>query len=144
MGDRAYMELRCLKKDVPAFEDIGFKVDDTNSGDPPDMVRMVDEEANYGHCDDMRCLDAGIPFIAWHGEGDCYGSAEYCSDGKRFGEMSMDRDGEYVVPVDPETGMVREGCLAGAVEYIKLRRKAKEALGYPPEEPKKRKGRRGR
>ena len=116
MGDRCYMEVRCLAKDKALFEELGFV-----SQDPEGcvVIDMVDEEANYAHSSEMP---TNVPWIAEADAGDEYSACASCCDGENSIEVS--RDGEFImVRFSPQLGQPYPKDVDAAKAYLECLKK---------------------
>ena len=130
MGDRAYMEVVCLRENASQFEDLGFCEQDWRTDLPEGVAFLVDEEANYGHDEAIRSLSAeGLAFCARHDEGGEYHAAVIASDGSRFCSVeTLFGDGRPHVPVQPD-GTVDGDAMRNATEYYLIEAAARQVLG---------------
>lgn len=130
MGDRAYMEVVCLRENVSQFEDLGFCEQDWRTDLPEGVAFLVDEEANYGHDEAIRSLSAeGLAFCARHDEGGEYHAAVIASNGARFCSVeTLFGDGRPHVPVQPD-GTVDGNAMRNATEYYLIEAAARQVLG---------------
>ena len=89
MGDRCYSTLVCAERDKDAFEKLGYRLEESKalSADGKEIsgaVVMVDEQANYGHYDELTAL-IGFPFLVCGGScPGAYGDPLIVSDGKEW------------------------------------------------------------
>jgi hypothetical protein len=90
------MELHCYKKDMPKFEKLGF-MNQRDDDLPDDVCRMIDEQANYAHCDGLEKIKA--VFFGAHGAGSAYNGQCFVCDGKRYAEIVQDIESQTVVRV---------------------------------------------
>ena len=89
MGDRCYMSVTCRRIDQDQFATLGFQIDfDIDPASP--IVEMIDDEANYGHYDEMP---TNIPYTAQYSSGSNYGPGSIACDGKQFEEISATTEG---------------------------------------------------
>ena len=123
MSDRCYMEVSCRRQGVARFEALGFRVldEDKVSG----LVRMHDEQANYGHSGE---LPTDTPYIGEHGPGGEYGPCRFACDGKKYLEVEASQDGDPVVHVS-EGGKVDKRHLKQVMAYQACLKRARKALG---------------
>jgi hypothetical protein len=130
MGDRAYMEVVCLRENVSQFEDLGFCEQDWRTDLPEGVAFLVDEEANYGHDEAIRSLSAeGLSFCARHDEGGEYHAAVIASDGSHFCSVeTLFGDGRPHVPVRPD-GTIDGDAMRDATEYYLIEAAARQVLG---------------
>ena len=130
MGDRCYVEVIARKEDKQAFEEIGFIVQEepNETHGHPQLVKLVDEEANWAHYDDLMALASkGIVFYGNHGAGCNYPSGEFASNGKRYAQV-ITADGQPVVPIDSQ-GRPSKAAVANAKRYLSVLRATREILG---------------
>ena len=133
MGDRCYLRIEVRARDAQRVIDtIGepgetdYDGDDksaeTDDSKPP--VYLAYEEVNYGGTDeicDVRSL--GIPFIGYHGAGECYSEEMFACDGKTYQEASS-CDGDPVIGVSIRTGKPSPGAARRVASFAKLYRKS--------------------
>jgi hypothetical protein len=67
MGDRCYATLICAERDKDVIEKMGYRLEESKAlsadgKEIPCAVVIVDEQANYGHNDELTAL-TGIPFL---------------------------------------------------------------------------------
>ena len=131
MGDRCGVELLCHRNDVKRFEDIGFvKVDWGEKSDT--LVRMFEEEANYGAESELQTLaDNGVVFIGASGAGDEYSACVFASDGKRFVSANSAADTIEATPVaEIDTdGNADPHTIRAIKRYYRTLKTAKKKLG---------------
>jgi hypothetical protein len=129
------MEVVCAKKDKTVFERLGF-VDQGDYLDPagksyPELVLLVDEQANYAHSGQIDPLSRkGIVFIGSHGDGGDYPGCNFASDGKRYAEV-ITAHGQPVVALD-DSGCPDKAAVTRAKRYLEVLRTTQRLLGLPP------------
>ena len=116
MGDRCYMEVRTLEEHRKVFEDLGFD-EVTEEGDG--LVRLVDQEANYAHNDQ---LPTNIPYIAYNAAGGDYGESGYVCDGKDFREISVNKEFIPIIEVEDD-GKLNRGQFKNIQKWLALKKK---------------------
>lgn len=150
MGDRCYSNVVCAKKDQSCFEALGYTLESEEADALVDgnlhvlhgAVMMVDEQANYGHCDELKELaeKEGIPFLVENGPGDAYGDYVAASDGKRFAEHECLHNSAYPAARVRPDGTLDVGDLKSALHYwevyyaaaLMIRRRGKEVEPCKP------------
>ena len=80
MGDRCYMSVTCRRQDKARFEELGFHIEFDEDKNTP-VIEMIDDEANYGHCDKMP---TDIPYYGNWGAGSEYDPDNIVCDGQDF------------------------------------------------------------
>ena len=119
MADRCYMEVTCRRKDIEQFEEIGFTLQDWNNEESQSpTVVMVDEEANYGHSDEMP---RNIPYFGHNEHGDNYSDAVFACDGKRYAEVEAGYAGGFVVQWDAKKQRPTPQSLKAIRQYLSVR-----------------------
>jgi len=89
MGERCYSTLVCAKQDKDVFEKMGYRLEESkplsaDGKEIPGAVAMAEEQANYGHYDELTAL-TGIPFLACGSScPGAYGDHFIVSDGKEW------------------------------------------------------------
>lgn len=116
MGDRCYMTVTCRRADMGLFEELGFVPDD-DSNSP--VVEMTDEEANYGHAND---LPTTVPFFAQHGAGGNYGPYLFACDGRELVEVPGSEHG-FAIEWDYHEGEPTAKSVAAIRRYLALKQK---------------------
>jgi hypothetical protein len=135
MGDRCYEEVVCKRKDKTVFEKLGF-VDqgeylDSAGKSYPELVLLVDEQANYAHSGELGPLARkGIVFSGSHGDGGDYPGCNFASDGKQYAEV-ITAHGQPVVALD-EKGSPDQCAVTRAKRYLAVLRATRKLLGLPP------------
>ena len=130
MGDRCYLSMRFRKVDTPRvceFFDEDLATFERGLTDNQDgTVTLEENEANYGYSDVRDCMaQAGIIFEGFHGAGDDYGEALFCSfDGVSYDADSIFQSGDPAVSVDRDTGEINEAQLNRVREFVEARKKA--------------------
>lgn len=138
MGHRCYSSLTCAKRDQEHFEALGYVLQDEQAealidGElavVPGAAYMVDEQANYGHTDELRELaeKERIPFLVENGSGDAYGDYLAASDGKTFAEHECLHDSAYPAVRVPPSGAIESQDLASARAYWEVYQAARQAI----------------
>ena len=113
MGDRCWLQIRVRKQDAALWDKIW-----ANGKDPPrfkDWLSEITEEttgtltgqadeANYGWQTELEeAAKLGCVFQGSHGEGGCYGAAEFAGIGGEYFEYEVGHDGDPVVTMNPKT-----------------------------------------
>lgn len=130
MGDRCYLEAWFREEDLPKVEELGIFDKDDYQGTEKGIAHFIDEQANYGHYDELRGLaNDEVPFTGYHGDGGEYNGTEFVSDGETgYQEILTDRSGNWVVPVD-EDGEPNSESVADAKRFIKTRAEVRKKFG---------------
>lgn len=117
MGERCYSTLVCAERDKGVFEKMGYRLQESKAlsadGDEiPGTVVMVDDQANYGHYDELTELK-GIPFLVCGGScPGAYGDHLIVSNGKEWHHSEALHESNYpAVRVEP--GGVIQGSEVG-------------------------------
>ncbi len=100
------------------FEELGFAPDEYGPATGL-LVEMTDEEANYGHADQ---LPTHVPFLGWNGPGDNYGPYLFACDGQQFVEVPGS-DHSFGIDWDFAKGEPTPQSIAKIREYLVLRKK---------------------
>lgn len=122
MGERCYLTLVCAKQDKDVFEKMGYRLEESKplSGDGkeiPGAVVMVDEQANYGHYDDLTTL-ISIPFLVCGGScPGAYGDHLIVSDGKEWHHSEALHESSYPAVRVEYGGVIRGSEVDGARKY---------------------------
>ena len=121
MGDRCYMSVTCRRQDKARFEELGFQIEfDANKNCP--VVEMIDEEANYGHCDEMP---TDIPYYGSYGAGSNYGPGNVVCDGRDYEEVPASTDG-FVLAWNYRFGLPKFKSILRIRRYLKVERRVKK------------------
>ncbi len=122
MGDRCYSTLVCAERDKDAFEKLGYRLEESKAlsadgKEIPGAVVMVDEQANYGHYDELTAL-TGIPFLVCGSScPGAYGDHLIVSDGKEWHHSEALHESNYpAVRVEFE-GVIRDSEVDDARNY---------------------------
>src|SRR5436190_3284594 len=130
MGDRCYMHITCRRRDQETFEAIGFHVD-FDQGPERAVIEMVDEEANYAHCDEMP---KNVPYFGHNGHGDNYSDGIFACDGRRYAEVEAGYAGGFVVAWNTKTNQPDTRSLRAIRRYLSVRDRVQvkfDALARP-------------
>ena len=113
MGDRCWLQIRVRKQDAALWDKVW-----ANGKDPPrfeDWLSEIQEEtdgtltgqadeANYGWQTELEeAAKLGCVFEGSHGEGGCYGAAEFAGISGEYFEYEVGHDGDPVVSMDAKT-----------------------------------------
>ena len=132
MGDRCYMSVTCRRQDKERFAELGFHIEFDEDKNTP-VIEMIDEEANYGHCDKMPM---NIPYYASYSAGSCYGPGNIVCDGKDYEEVPASTDG-FVLAWNYRWGLPKLKSILRIRRYLKLERRVNELFKVLPEEKPK-------
>ena len=110
MGDRCWLQIRVRKQDAEKYDEAfgwGPKFTDWLSEIQEETEHTLTgqiDEANYGCQDQLsKAAALGCVFHGSHGEGGCYGAAEFAGiDGEYF-EYEIGHGGEPCVELNPRT-----------------------------------------
>ncbi len=100
MGDRCYSTLICAECDKDVFEKLGYRLEESRAlsadgKEIPGAIVMVDEQANYGHYDELTAL-TDIPFLVCGGAcPGAYGDHLIVSDGKEWHHSEALHESNY-------------------------------------------------
>jgi len=100
MDDRCYSTLVCAERDKDVFEKMGYRLEESKAlgadgNEIPGAVVMVDEQANYGHYDELTAL-TGIPFLVCGSACPCvYGDHLIVSDGREWHHSEALHESNY-------------------------------------------------
>lgn len=122
MGDRCYMHLTCRREDRELFEDIGFFLEYDQPPERP-ILEMVDEEANYAHCDEMP---KNVAYYGYNGAGGNYGQSSFACDGRRYAEVETGYHGGFVVAWDAVRNRPTPESLRAVRRYSHVENKVQE------------------
>ena len=122
MGERCYSTLVCAERDKDVFEKMGYRLEESKAlsagaEEIPGAVVMVDEQANYGHYDELTAL-TGIPFLVCGSS--ClgaYGDHLIVSDGKEWHHSEALHESNYPAVRVEYGGMIRGSELDDARKY---------------------------
>jgi hypothetical protein len=109
------MSVTCRREDKARFEELGFELE-FESSTASLVVDMVDQEANYGHYDQMP---TDIPYLAHHSAGDNYGPHSMACDGKQYAEVAASSDG-FVVAWDYKKSEPTKQSLRNIRQFISI------------------------
>src|SRR5260370_4175643 len=142
MGDRCYSTVVCGKRDKYVLEKMGYRLEESQAlsadgNEIPGAVVMVDEQANYGHYDELTAL-IGIPFLVCGGScPGAYGDHLIVSDGKEWHHSEALHESNYPAVRGEYGGGVR-GSKTDATGkkhvwlYYKLRGRSQENIRTNP------------
>lgn len=125
MGDRCYMELTCRKADKALFEELGFTKQ--YEVEPPyvNCVTMVDQEASYGHFDDMP---KHVVYFGTSGNGGSYDAEVYACDGETYmSKTTSDHSDRFLIQFTDE-GEPKPDDVARVKEFIAHNKKVQAML----------------
>jgi hypothetical protein len=122
MGDRCYMHITCRRKDQELFEAIGFHIDLDHGPEKP-VIDMVDDEANYAHCDEMP---KNVPYFGHNGHGDNYSDGIFACDGRCYTEVEAGYAGGFVVAWNTKTNQPDRKSLRAVRRYLSVRDKVRK------------------
>lgn len=121
MGDRCYMSVTCRRQDKELFEEIGFRIEFDEDPTTP-VVEMMDDEANYGHCDEMP---THVPYYGSYGAGSNYGPGGVVCDGKEYEEVPATSDG-FVLAWNYRFGLPELRSILRIRRYLKIERRVRK------------------
>lgn len=121
MGDRCYMSVTCRRQDKERFEALGFQIAYGEDKNTP-IIEMIDEEANYGHCDEMP---TDIPYYGSYSAGSNYDPGRMVCDGQDYEDVPAGSDG-YVVAWNYRSGLPRLKSILRIRRYISLERRVRK------------------
>ena len=124
MGDRCYMSVTCRREDKARFEELGFVLE-IESSTTSLVIEMVDEQANYAHCDKMP---ANIPYYGINGAGSDYNAGNIACDGKKYAEVETGQSGGFIVDWDYQKMKPRPQSLKRIRNYISVDKRARAIL----------------
>jgi len=122
MGDRCYSTLVCAERDKDVFEKMGYRLDDSKAlpadgKEIPRAVVMVDEQANYGHYDELTAL-TGITFLVCGSAcPGAYGDHLIVSNGKEWHHSDALHESNYAAVRVEFGGVIRGSELDDARNY---------------------------
>src|SRR6267143_5371196 len=122
MGDRCYSTVVCGKRDKYVFEKMGYRLEESQAlsadgNEIPGAVVMVDEQANYGHYDELTAL-TGIPFLVCGSScPGAYGDHLIVSDGKEWHYSEALHESNYPAVRVEFSGVIRDSEVEDAREY---------------------------
>jgi hypothetical protein len=120
MGDRCFMSVTCRRQDKERFEELGFAIALGEDKNTP-IIEMIDEEANYGHCDEMP---TNIPYYGSYSAGSNYGPGSIACDGRDYEEVPASSDG-FVVAWNHRSGLPQIKSILRIRRYVGLERRVK-------------------
>ena len=122
MGDRCYSTLVCAEQDKDLFEKMGYRLEESKAlsadgKEIPGAVVMMDEEANYGHYDELTALTS-VPFlVCGSARPGTYGDHLIVSDGNEWHHSEALYENNYpAVRVEFE-GVIRDSEVEDARKY---------------------------
>jgi len=118
MGDCCYMSVTCRRQDKARFEALGFRTEFEEDKNTP-VIEMVDEEANYGHCDE---LPTNIPYYGSYGPGSNYGPGSVVCDGRDYEDVPASSDG-FVLAWNYRLGLPGLRSILRIRRYLKIERR---------------------
>lgn len=130
MGDRCWLSMDFREADEGRIVEQmgGFE----NREDHKGVVTGSGSEFNYGGRPELGVLArAGVPFVAYNGEGGGYGAGLTAACGGDVVDMDADHCGCPVVRFNLETGEADEESLLRAQEYLAVHDRAREAMARP-------------
>ncbi len=122
MGDRCYSTVVCAERDKDVFEKMGYRLEESKAlsadgNEIPGAVVMVDEQANYGHYDELTAL-TGIPFLVCGGSSSgAYGDHLIVSDGKEWHHSEALHESNYPAVRVEYGGVIRDSEVDEARKY---------------------------
>ena len=144
MGERCYSTLVCAERDKDIFERMGYWLEESKAlladgNEIPGAVVMVDEQANYGHYDELTAL-TGIPFLACGSAcPGAYGDHLIVSDGKEWHHSEALHESNYPAVRVEFGGVIRHSEVDDARKYWRVYSTAVAAIkkscsesGRPP------------
>jgi len=100
---------------------------DEECGDENEIVATI-YEASYGWYDELQKLaKAGLTFYGDHSEGGDYGSCTFVGHGRKYQEVSTNRDGCPVVVIGEDL-QIKPNELDEVKDYWELYRKAEKYI----------------
>lgn len=135
MGDRAYVSLECLPKDVEFFEEEGYYCDGSNGGLEV-MYAPEQDGGDVAFWGDEGPLGVTVPaehvvgrvFYGHHGEGYDFGPGVFACDGKRYAHAVTILDHDEPVARINERGEVNPDDLRRAKWYYEVLAAAQKKL----------------
>jgi len=133
MGDRCYSTLVCAERDKDVFEKMGYRLEESKalSADGTEIlgaIVMVDDQANYGHYDELTAL-TGIPFLACGGScPGAYGDHLIVSDGKEWHHSEALHESNYPAVRVEFGGVIRGSEVDDARRYWMVYSNAVDAI----------------
>jgi hypothetical protein len=122
MGERCYSTLVCAEQDKEVFEKMGYRPEGSkplsaDGKEIPGAVVMVDEQANYGHYDELTAL-TGIPFLVCGGAcPGAYGDHLIVSDGKEWHHSEALHEGSHPAVRVEFGGVIQASEIEDAKKY---------------------------
>jgi hypothetical protein len=122
MGERCYSTLVCAERDKDVFEKMGDRLEKSkplavDGKEIPGAVVMVDEQANYGHYDELTAL-TGIPFLVCGSScPGAYGDHLIVSDGKEWRYSEALHESNYPAVRVEFDGVIRDSDMEDARKY---------------------------
>ena len=121
MRERCYSTLVCAERDKDIFDKMGYRLEvskalSADGKEIPGAVVMVDEQANYGHYDELTAL-TGIPFLACGSScPGAYGDHLIVSDGKEWQHSEALHESNYPA-VRVDLGAIQASEIEDAKKY---------------------------
>ncbi len=122
MGDQCYSTLVCAERDKDVFEKMGYRLEESkplsaDGKEIPGAVVMVDEQASYGHYDELTAL-IGVPFLVCGGScPGAYSDHLIVSDGKEWHHSEALFESHYAAVRVEYGGVTRGSELDDARKY---------------------------
>ncbi len=122
MGDRCYSTLVCAERDKDTFEKMGYRLEElkalsADGKEIPGAAVMVDDQANYGHYDELTAL-IGIPFLVCGGScPGAYGDHLIVSDGKEWHHSEALHESNYPAVRVEFGGVIQDSEVDDARKY---------------------------
>ena len=123
------MSVTCRRQDKARFEELGFRVELEENENSP-VVEMVDEEANYGHYDE---LPTDIPYYGSYGAGVNYGAGNVACDGRNFEDVPANSDG-FVLAWNYRFGLPKLKSILRIRRYLKLEHRVQRLFKALPKD----------
>jgi hypothetical protein len=134
MGERCYSMLVCAERDKGVFEKMGYRLDESKAlsadgTEIPGAVVLVDEQANYGHYDELTAL-TGIPFLVCGSAcPGAYGDHLIVSDGKEWHHSEALHESNYPAVRVEFGGVIQASEIEDAKRYWAVYSTAVAAIG---------------
>ena len=131
MSDYCYSRLTCRLKDAFRFSAIGYHLEELVDND---CIAMVDEQADFGHSDELEELAGEGPiFYGYSANGDEYPAEVFAADGVEYASC------DTIVPdANPALEMYEDGTIVGqqeASDYWRVWNSARKKLIDAGESP---------
>ena len=118
------MSVTCRREDQARFEALGFQLEFESSSQSP-VIEMIDEEANYGHCDEMP---KDIPYYGHNDADDNYSSGNFVCDGRDYAEVETSQCSGFMLAWNYRFGLPTVKSIMRIRRYLKIRRRAEMVL----------------